>query len=452
LRHLIFKEDWSMHTAIKQAMTTCKTLCRNGIDAYVVNAPMQEHLLEKAQVKAVDVACEPDVETLTKLLPNAVAASEHPWMATLEEKDVLIRFYPMDTADGSHPELSLLRMTPTMKSLLNPEERLRLRLAAMGGHEGGDAYAGFDEVKSGAIRLAGLPDETLRHNYLLAVRALRFAANFELPIERNSWLAILRASTRVLDYVAARDIMDEWRKVPAESIHRFVELLSSAHLLQGLIPEVAALSQIRQQRNEEGGEESVFQHTMDCVRFYPEEEFHHDWLGTMAMLFHDVGKLYTGEYFDGRWNFYQHHRVGAKVTRKILRRLHFASEDIDLLCHLVSNHMRFHFMLTDRGIRRFTALDEYARLIAMAKADLRARNGSYTSFNHNMKYLARAGTPEQMLEPMLNGNEIMVETQLPPGPMVGVIRSALLKAQVAGKVTDLESAKAFVREYALREC
>ncbi|MDR1857483.1 MAG: HD domain-containing protein [Desulfovibrio sp.] len=443
-----------MQNAIKQAMGICKTLCRNGVDAYVVNAPLQEHLLEKAETVAVDLACDPDVETLTKLVPNAVASPGSPWMATLSEKDkdgdtqFLFRFYPMETADAAHPELSLLRLTPTMRDMLNPEERLRMRLTSMGHIDDAGPYAGFEEVKSGAIRIAGLPDETLRHNYLLAVRALRFAANFELPIEPNSWLAILRASSRVLDYVAARDIMDEWRKVPAESIHRFVELLSEAHLLQGLIPEVAALSQIRQRRNEEGGEETVFRHTLDCVRLYPEEEFHHDWLGTMATLFHDVGKLYTGEHFDGQWNFYQHHLVGAKVTRKILRRLHFASEDIDLLCHLVSNHMRFHFMLTDRGIRRFMALGEHKRLIAMARADIKARNASNTSFNHNMKYLDRAGTPEQMLEPLLNGNEIMEETNLPQGRLVGLTRAALLEAQKAGVISDREAAKAFVREYA----
>ena len=56
--------------------------------------------------------------------------------------------------------------------------------------------------------------------------------------------------------------------------------------------------------------------------------------------------------------------------------------------------------------------------------------------------------PEQMLEPLLNGNEIMRETSLTPGPAVGVIRDALLQAQIAGEVTDVESAARFVREYA----
>ena len=210
----------------------------------------------------------------------------------------------------------------------------------------------------------------------------------------------------------------------------------------------AALDCVPQSNDKGDTEGNVFEHTLKCMKYYPEEGFHYDWLGTMAMLFHDVGKLFTAEYFDGRWTYYQHHRVGAKVVRKILRRLHFAQEDADLICHLVEHHMRFHFMMTDRGIRRFKAVGETPRHIAMARADLQAQEDSFTSFNHNMKYLDRAETPEQMLEPLLNGNEIMEETQLSPGRLVGLIRDALLQAQIAGEVPDRESALAFVRQYA----
>ena len=312
-------------------------------------------------------------------------------------------------------------------------------------------YDGFEALSSGCIQLSGLPDDTLRHNYLLAIRALRFAANFDLPLEENTRLAILRASCNVLDYVSATDIMNEWRQVAAESMHTFVRLLYEEHILQGLIPEIASLSSVRQVRNKKSSEtEDIFSHTLECMKYYPEGGFHYDWLGTVAMMFHDVGKLYTAEYIDGEWTFYQHHMVGAQVTRKILRRLHFLSEDIDLICHLVRYHMRFYSMMTARGIRRFMALDEYPRLIEMSRADIMARDDVYTSFNHNMKYLNRAETPERMLEPLLNGNEIMKVTQLQPGPKVGLIRDALLQAQISGDVTDTESAKAFVQDYAKR--
>lgn len=159
----------------------------------------------------------------------------------MEKDGVLFRFYALEVEDASHPELSLLRITPTMANMMDPQERLQLRMTGFGQPRPppGDVYDGFWDVKGGLIQLTGLPDETLRHNYLLAIRALRFAANFDIPIEPNTWLAIVRSSTRVLDYVPAADIMDEWRKVAAESMYRFVKLMFDAHILQGLIPEVA---------------------------------------------------------------------------------------------------------------------------------------------------------------------------------------------------------------------
>ena len=96
------------------------------------------------------------------------------------------------------------------------------------------------------------------------------------------------------------------------------------------------------------------------------------------------------------------------------------------------------------------SLDEYPRLIEMSRADIEARGEVYTTYNHNKKYLKRASMPEQMLEPLLNGNEIMQLTKLKPGPQVGLLRDALLQAQIAGDVTDADSARAFVQDYARR--
>ena len=437
-----------MTNPIKEAIGICKILLRHGYDAHVINAPLQEQLLRDSKKPVVDIACEPDTDTLAKLIPGVQPTPGMRSEATLAEKDITFNFFRLEMEDSGHPELSLMRITPRMVDALPQARRLELRLSGFGmPPETGDAYEGFEQVQDGELRLAGLPDETLRHNYLLAIRALRFAANFDLPVEQNTWLAIVRSSTRVLDYVPIVDVMNEWRKVAAESLWKFVQLLYDAHILHGLIPEVAALSRVKQHRNDSGEVETVFEHTIKAMQHYPDQGFNHDWLGTMAMMFHDVGKLYTGEYFNGDWTFYQHHRAGAKVTRKILRRLHFLPEDVDLLCHLVRYHMRFHFMLTDRGIRRFKALEEYPRLIAMTRADIEARAGSYTSFNHNNKYLDRAETPEQMLEPLLNGNQIMEHTKLPPGPMVGTLRDALLQAQIAGEVSNIDEAVEFVRTY-----
>lgn len=442
-----------MHQALKDAVTVCKTFLRNGFDAHVINMPLQADLIAKRRISqlplAIDIACETDRDTLLKIFPQAVIQNEGYCLATLQEKRTLFRFYPLEADNPSHPELSLIRVTPDMMDEMDMRSRQRIRVSDFAPPQPEDnKYEGFANVRDGSIRLLGIPDETLRHNYRLAIRALRFSANYDIPIDPNTWMAIARASMRVLDYVPAREIMEEWRLVAAESMHRFVSLLFDAHILQGLIPEVASLACVVQQNDKGEINGNVFEHTLKGMKLYPEAGFHYDWLGVMAMLFHDVGKLFTAEYFDGRWTYYQHHRVGAKVTRKILRRLHFDLADADLICHLVNHHMHFHFMMTDRGIRRFKALPETSRLIAMARADLQARDDSFTSFNHNMKYLDRAETPEKLLEPLLNGIEIMRETSLSPGPMVGDIRNALLEAQKMGVINDRESAINFVKQYA----
>lgn len=434
---------------IKTGITLCKAIMRNGYDAYAINAPLQKLIIEKTGIVDVDIACACDPDTLFKIFPNAEPYTDEGAMAILHEGDVTLRFYPTDVEDASHPERGQLRFTPRLMRLVQKLDEQYELPALRPSFTEQDGFKDFNDC--GSVTFTGIPALTLSYNYLLAIRALRFAANFDLPVEPHTWMAIIQSANRILDYVPAREIMEEWRKVAAESMWKFVQLLFDANILHGLVPEIAALACVMQERNDDGEMENVFEHTIKCMRLYPEDGLSMDWYGVLATMFHDVGKLYTAEFHNGRWTFYQHHRVGAGVTRKILRRLHFSPEAIDLICHLVRHHMMFHFMLTDRGIRRFKALSETDRLIAICKADIKARDGSYTYFNHNQKYLNRAETAEIMLEPLLNGNEIMEHTGLSQGPAVGIIREALLQAQIAGKVTDMDSAVAFVKEYQLEK-
>jgi poly(A) polymerase len=427
----------------KDAVGICKTIIRNGYDAYIISARLQS-LAEEGE-REIDIATDLDFEGLAKLFPNLEPSPDRTVTGVLGEGETTFRFYPADTGEGSHPEESTIKITPRMLKRLEDQGELPPELACPyipTTRERYDGFAGFDD---GEVRLEGIPDDTLKRDYLRAIQALRFAANYGLRIEENTWMAVVRGAQRILDYVPVTDLMDEWRKVEAENMWKFVSLLQESQILHGLIPEVAALSRVHQMKNEEE-EQTVLEHTLEVMRRYP-EELSYDWFGTLGCMFHAVGKLYTAEFFDGRWTFHNYPRVGAKVTRKIMNKLRFLPEDVDLVCSLVKNHTRFQYMLTDRGIRRFKALDEYPRLIEMARADVKARGGNYTEFNHNLKMLERAETPEEALEPLLNGNEIMEFTGLKPGPSVGIIREALLKAQVAGEVESVPEAVDFVVGY-----
>ncbi|GAB6177023.1 HD domain-containing protein [Desulfobaculum senezii] len=438
-----------MSDPYKDAVGICKTIMRNGYDAYVVNARLQREIMRDSTDIELDIMTDIDFRGLDKLFPEIEHTNEPKVVAALREEGILFRFYPIEAKDGAYPEDCVARMTPRLLKHLEQTNELPASLACPYlPEEQEDSFMGFKDFESGEVCLSGFADDTLKRDYLRGVRALRFAANYHLPIEKNTWLAIIRGVRRILDYVSVSDIMDEWRKVEAENMHLFVRLLFDCQLLHGLIPEVAALSRVSHMVQDE--EESVFDHVLKVMKYYPEENAY-DWKGTLACMFHDVGKLYTGEYFAGKWHFFQHHRVGAQVTRKILNRLRFDAEDIDLICNLVRYHKRFSFMLTDKGIRRFMVLPDHKRIIEMERAAVKAREGNYTEFNHNMKMMERTETPEEMLEPLLNGNEIMDFTGMQPGPSVGLIRDALLQAQVAGDVTSVPDAVEFVIRYKERE-
>jgi len=439
-----------MTQPFKDAVGLCKTIMRNGYDAYVINARLQKSALAESGAElAMDISTELDFDGLKRQFPIVESSNEDGVTGLLRQGGTTFYFHPASVEDGGHPEECVARLTPRLLKILQERGEIPLSVACpyLPSAQEQDHGLSFED---GLVQIKGFPDQALKQDYLLAVRALRFAANYHLPIEPNTWMAIIRGARRVLDYCPASDIMDEWRKVEAENLHAFVQLLFECQILHGFIPEIAALARVKQIKTPEAGEETVFAHTIDVMRHYP-EVLPYDWYGTLACMFHDVGKLYTAEYSEGQWSFLQHHRVGAKVTRKILNRLHFPPEDMDLICTLVRDHMRPHFMLTDKGIRRLMAIDEYPRILEMVRADIKARGGSYREFNHNLKMLERGDTPEEALEPFLNGRDIMQATGLNPGPTVGIIRDALLKAQIAGDVTGIEEAKDFVVRYAKDE-
>jgi poly(A) polymerase len=437
-----------MSQPFKDAVSFCKTIMRNGYDAYVVNVRLQTLTLdETGDERELDICTDAGLSELQKYFPNLEQSQDKGTLGTLLEGGVTYYFYPADVDDASYTDEAVSTMTPRLLKRLEQRGDIPLSSVCPFIPKAKDLYADFADFSEGMIRFKGIPDQALKKDYSLAYRALRFAANFDKKIEANSWAAIVRNSRRVLDYVPMTEFLDEWRKVEAEAMHRFFELLFDSMLLHGLIPEIAALSRVKQIRNADSdAEETVLEHTFNVMKAYP-EELPYDWFGTVACLFHDIGKLYTAEFYDDHWNFLQHHRVGSKVTRKLLKRLRFEEQDIDLICDLVQNHMRPHFMLTDKGIRRLRSLDEYPRIMEMVRADIKARDGSWREFNHNLKMAERADIPEDEIEPLLDGNRIMELAKLKPGPAIGKIRDTLLKAQIGNDVKSVEEAEQFVLDY-----
>ncbi len=437
---------------IKEATIVCKAILRNGYDAYIINAGLQENIEALDNLSEIDIACEGDYESLLKVFPQLEKDNGDRIIGRFTgESGTVYRFYTIEVSESAHPDLSFLRISPRMLKRLESANS-KVYKAIIDSDENTNLEDYFEELSTGYIRLRGVPYRALLRNYRLAITALRLSANYDLPIDQTTWLAIVRSAHYIADYLPTHAFSEEMRLVSAENLWKFVQLLADSFLLHALVPEVAALQALKQQKNKEDTTEvTVFEYTIESMRHYPEDSLHYDWIGAVALLFHCVGKLYTADYFHDRWTFYQYHRVGAQVTRRVLRRLHFPSDEIDTICNLIRNHIRFQSMLTYRGMQNFFALSDTSRLIEMARANIKAAEASYTNFNHNIKYLEQAELPEYMVKPLLTGNDIMEVTKSQPGKQIGILREALLQAQIAGEVTNIEQAKEFVLQYKFTE-
>lgn len=56
-----------MTQPFKDAVGICKTIMRNGFDAYVVNTQLQRELLEGADETELDIACEAPFDEIQRM-------------------------------------------------------------------------------------------------------------------------------------------------------------------------------------------------------------------------------------------------------------------------------------------------------------------------------------------------------------------------------------------------
>ena len=187
-----------------------------------------------------------------------------------------------------------------------------------------------------------------------------------------------------------------------------------------------------------------------------------------AALYHDVAKpacKTTDE--DGRIHFWDHDVQGAEMAAMRANALHLSNDEIHRLRLIIRHHMRVHFhsnrMEKDhkepsrRAIYRFfrDVGEAGVDLVLLALADTRATRG------HTLTQETWAATlnicrtllenywekPTETVYPprLLDGNELMTEFDLKPGPRVGEVLEAIREAQATGKIHSREEALAFAR-------
>lgn len=189
----------------------------------------------------------------------------------------------------------------------------------------------------------------------------------------------------------------------------------------------------------------------------------------LAALYHDVAKPQTQKVDEaGQMRFWDHDQQGAEMAAERARLLALSNEEIAHLETVIRMHMRILFhtnrLLKDgqpptrRAVYRFfrDAGPAGVNLCLLALADLRATYGQTLP---QETWAAALDVVRLLLEnwyekpaesvtppPLVNGNDLVRELNLKPGPKVGELLEAIREAQAMGEVSTREQALELARK------
>jgi len=311
-----------------------------------------------------------------------------------------------------------------------------------------DPFNGLADLEDGIIATPLEPDITFSDDPLRMMRCIRFATQLNFQIEDETFVALERMADRI-KIVSGERIKDELNKIimaPHPSIG--FEYLQRSGLLQIILPELSALDIVDQKNGR--AHKNNFYHTLEVLENVVKSVDSSLWLRWAAIL-HDVGKTKSKRWDPAAgWTFYNHNIIGAKMVPVIFRRLMLPLDmKMKYVQKLVELHMRpiaiADDVVTDSAVRRLLndAGEDIDDLMTLCEADITSKNEVRKKIfleNFRMVREKLAGLQEKdyvrLLQPVIDGNEIMELFHLKPSREVGVLKQYLKDAVLDNRVEN----------------
>ena len=310
-----------------------------------------------------------------------------------------------------------------------------------------DPFGGIEDLEDGIIRTPLDPDITFSDDPLRMMRCVRFATQLKFFIEDETFEALTRNADR-LKIISGERICDELNKImkSAQPSRGFVDLQRSG-LLNLILPELAALD-IVETRNGRAHKNN-FYHTLEVLDNVAKKS-DNLWLRWAALL-HDIGKTRSKRWDPALgWTFHNHNFLGAKMVPEIFRRL---KEPMDMKMKYVQKLVDLHMrpiviadeVVTDSAVRRLLndAGDDIDDLMTLCEADITSKNQvRKRQFLENFRMVRekiadlKARDYKRLLQPVIDGNEIMEMFHLKPCREVGALKQCLKDAVLDNKVEN----------------
>ena len=310
-----------------------------------------------------------------------------------------------------------------------------------------DPFDGIYDLEDGIIRTPLDPDITFSDDPLRMMRCVRFSAQLKFFIDDETFEALSRNAERI-KIVSGERIADELNKIMRtdQPSRGFVEL-QRCGLLPLIIPELSALDVVETRNGR--AHKNNFYHTLEVVDNVARKS-DNLWL-RWAALFHDIGKPRSKRWEPvAGWTFHNHNYLGAKMIPGIFRRMKLPMDaKMKYVEKLVDLHMRpiviADEVVTDSAVRRLLndAGDDIDDLMTLCEADITSKNEVRKKrFLENFRMVRekiadlKERDYKRLLQPVIDGNEIMQMFNLKPCREVGLLKQYLKDAVLDNRVAN----------------
>ncbi|MDQ6794636.1 MAG: HD domain-containing protein [Chloroflexota bacterium] len=288
-----------------------------------------------------------------------------------------------------------------------------------------DPFGGRADVERRLLRAVGEPGARFEEDALRMVRAVRLAATLEFAVEPAT-LAAIETRADLVRHLSGQRLGAELDKLLAAGRPSVgLRLLADTGLLERVSPVLAAQRGIAQNKVEG---EDLWDHTLRTVDAAPANRP----IVRLAALVHDMGKPETAA--DG--HFYGHDKVGAERAQALLEQLHYPRAVADRVVALVRLHMlSYQPTWSDTAVRRFIAKvgkDALDDLFELGAADNvgsgRDRDGGgLGELRRRVGEQLAADVALDRADLAVDGDDLIAELGLAPGPEIGRVLDALLE-------------------------
>lgn len=290
-----------------------------------------------------------------------------------------------------------------------------------------DLHQGLDDLNNKIVRTVGNADQRFKEDALRMLRAVRFSVQLGMEMDQDTYDSIIE-NKKLIKHVSFERIRDEFLKILiSPEPGRGVRLLDELGLLKYILPELYA-GQGMQQRGHHISD--VWEHSIDALDNCPSD----DAIVRLATLLHDIGKPSSYKEKKEEITFYNHDILGSRIASKIAKRLRLSKKDVQRVFTLVRYHM-FYYQPehSDASIRRFIKrvgfenIDDILDLREADRLGSGARKTSWRLEEMKQRVIEQLNQPTDLTDLAINGNDLIKEFNLTPGPILGKVLNQLLE-------------------------